>query len=473
MKKSVDIIVIGAGSAGLAAVRQIKKTSDNYLLIDRGPLGTTCARVGCMPSKALISVANDLHRQYKLSAAGLNSAAASSPNLPAVLEHVRQKRDHFASGMVQATRKLAGERLIEGSARLLGADRVEVNGEEIRCRKIIIATGSRPTIPKAWQAFADRLLTSDTLFEQRDLPRRLALVGLGVIGIELGLALARLGLEVFGFGRNPHIGGLRDPEINRIALQAMSREFPLNVGHEAEVVTVGDRFEIRNGHETVQVDAVIASLGVTPNLEGLGLETLGTELDKRGLPSFDPHTLQIGDLPVFITGDANGSLPLLHEAQDEGFIAGNNALAEEPRCFERRTQLRICFSDPQIASVGRRVDQPHSGEIIIARSDFSEQSRAIAEDRNAGCLHLYVDKASACLVGGEMAIPDAEHLAHLLALAIQQKLTVHQLLAMPFYHPTLEEGLRTALRDAVQQLAAIHPPEELSLCGSCPEPPLR
>ncbi len=474
MTKTVDIVVIGAGSAGLAAVRQIAKETDNYLLIDRGPLGTTCARVGCMPSKALISIANDLHRANKLAAKGWIPQSKGPVDLPAILDTVRRKRDYFATGMVEATHRLAGRHLIEGRARLIGPDRVLLKDtEEIRCRKIIIATGSRPFLPQAWQPFADRVLTSDCLFEQPDLPRRMALVGLGVIGIELGLALARLGIEVTGFGRNPHLGGLRDPRVNEAALEAIRREFPVHVGNEAQVVTDGDGFIIRNGNRSIQVDGVIAGLGVTPNVEELGLETLGVPLDDRGLPPFNPNTLQIADLPVFITGDATGSLSLLHEAQDEGFIAGSNALASNPRCFQRRTPLRVCFSDPQIASVGCTVNLHRRGAVVTGRCDFRQQARAFAEDRNAGALHVYAERTTARLIGAEMAVPGGEHLAHLLALAVQQQLTVHQLLAMPYYHPTLEEGLRTALRDAAEQLPGPHPTTaELSLCESRPEAPL-
>ena len=471
MADRVEVVVIGAGSAGLAAVRQISKISDNFLLIDHGPLGTTCARIGCMPSKALLAIAKDLHRAARLAAAGL-TAGPHACDIPAVLAEVRRKRDRFAGGMVEATRNLAGERLITGSARLLGPDRVLVDDREIRCNKIILATGSRPLIPPAWQPFADKVLTADTLFEQTDLPPRLALVGLGVIGLEIGQALARLGLQVTGFGRNPHLGGLRDPQVNRAALAALQQEFPLHVGSAAEPAATEKGILVRNGSQAVEVDAVIAGLGVTPNVEGLGLETLGVELDRRGLPPFDPNTLQVANLPVFLTGDANGQLSLLHEAQDEGFIAGSNALASSPQCYRRRTPLRICFSDPQIAAVGLTIDRHQGLEVVTGRADFGAQSRAVAEGRNAGLLHLYVEKSTARLIGAEMAVPEGEHLAQLLALAVQHQLTVQQLLNMPFYHPTVEEGLRTALRDAATQLTELHPPIELSLCDSCPERPL-
>ena len=472
MNKKVDVIVIGAGSAGLAAVRQIEKKTDNYLLIDHGPLGTTCARVGCMPSKAFIKIAKDFHGATRLAQSGITSNVPPVCDITSVLEHVRHLRDRFATGMVEVTRNLAEKRLIKGSARLLGPNLVLVNDEAIACSSIILATGSRPTIPEAWRGFTDRILTTDTFFEQQELPRRIAVVGLGIIGLELGQALARIGIEVTGFGRNPHICGIRDPEINRIALETLGRQFPLHVGNEAKMTHAGKTLRIRNGDHEVEVDAVIAALGVTPNMDNLGLESLGVALNEHGLPPYNPYTTQIGDLPVFIAGDANGCLPILHEAQDEGFIAGRNATGTKVHKYRRRTGLKIVFTDPQVAAVGQTLDKLEASDIIVARSDFSEQSRAIAEGRNTGLLHLYVNKADARILGGEMIVPEAEHLAQLVALAIHRDMTVHDMLTMPFYHPTVEEGLRTALRNAAQQLPHMHTMEELTLCESCPELPL-
>jgi len=474
MSGKVDVAIIGAGSAGLAALRQIVKKTDNFLLIDQGPLGTTCARVGCMPSKALIEVAGEFHRRKGLAEKGIGGGEHLICDIPAVLRHVRRLRDHFAGGMVELTRKLAGERLVKGRATLLGPNRIALNGEEIDCAKIILAVGSKPTIPTAWQPFRDRILTTDTFFEQKTLPPRLALVGLGTNGLELGQALARLGIEVTGFGRNPFIGGIRDPEINRIALEALGRDFPLHVGSAAEVEVMPrqDSLLIRSGSHEAEVDAFIATTGVIPNLEGLGLENLGVKLDENGLPPFSPHTLQVCDLPVFIVGDANGYLPVLHEAQDEGFIAGRNAIGENVQRYRRRTPLRIGFTNPQIALVGKTFDKLDTADMVIGRADFTDQSRSLIEGKNSGLLHVYVEKTTARLLGGEMAIPEAEHLAQILAVAVQEELTVHEALMMPFYHPTVEEGLRSALRDAALQLADTHPAEEMALCDSCPAAPL-
>jgi dihydrolipoamide dehydrogenase len=205
------------------------------------------------------------------------------------------------------------------------------------------------------------------------------------------------------------------------------------------------------GTQETAVDAVLASLGRRPNIENLGLETLGIQLNERGLPPVDPHTMQIADLPVFMAGDVSGMRPLLHEAADEGHIAGINATHPAPIRFERRTPLAIVFTDPGIAIVGKKHASLASGT-LAGEVRFERQSRARMAQRNDGILRIYAEPVSGRLLGAEMCCPDAEHMAHLLALAIGRSLTVHDMLRMPFYHPVLEEGLRTALRELSKQL---------------------
>jgi dihydrolipoamide dehydrogenase len=473
--KKVKVAIIGAGSAGLSALRQVKEQTDSYLIIDQTPLGTKCARTGCMPSKALIIAAGDYHRRGVLKQEGILGSEALSPDIPAVLRHVRSLRDRFAGQMESATRKLAGDHFLAGRARLTAPDCIQVDQTHICAERIIIATGSSPMVPAAWQAFGDRILTSDTLFEQPDLPRRIGVIGLGPIGLEIGQALSRLGLKVVGFDRSTAIGGLTDPAVNQQAIQLLSDGFPLFLDASAEIVE-DEVLYIKHPDKTVTVDAVIAAMGVIPNLKELGLEKLNVELDERGVPPFDPHTLQIADLPVFLAGDVNGARAILHEALDEGVIAGLNSAASDIQTYCRRTPLLLVFTDPQIAAVGQNHDQLKEGDrqFVIGKADFKEQSRAMLELRNHGLLHLYADRQSARILGAEMICPGAGHLAHQLAIAVQHELTVFDMLKGPFYHPTAEEALRTALQDAAGQLPQKQDEKlTLSLCKSCPEPPLR
>lgn len=450
MSQPLDVIILGAGSAGLAALREVRKRTDQWRIVNDGPWGTTCARVGCMPSKMLIEAANAYHARRALHTFGIEGADALRVDLPAVLRRVRALRDDFVAGTLAATD--AGERAISGHARLLDAQRVEVNGQVHTARRIIIATGSRPIVPEDWLAFGDRILTTDTLFEQPTLGPRVAVIGLGPLGVEIAQALARLGVEVIAFATGESVAGLSDPAINDALLARLKDEFIVNVGDKAELREVAGGIQVTNGSTTVVVDQVVAAMGRRPNLEHLGLDTLGVALDDKGRPPIDPCTLQVGDLPVFIAGDADGDRPLLHEAADEGHIAGLNALAPTPRGFARRTPLAITFSQPHAAVVGQRHADLPEGQWVGGTVDFARQGRARVAQCNHGRLNVYAEHGSGRLLGAELCTPAGEHMAHLLALAVEQRLTVHDLLRMPFYHPVLEEGLRTALRDAASRL---------------------
>lgn len=464
MPERYDVAIIGAGTAGLAALREVRKSADSFVLINHGPYGTTCARVGCMPSKALIEAADAFHRRVVFEEFGVRGAEALGMDIPAALERVRRVRDDLVRGTLKATDGL-GDRNIPGRARFEAPDTLSVDGRLVRAARIIIATGSRPIVPEEWRSLGDRLLTSDTLFEQEDLPARMAVVGLGPVGAELAQALARMGIEVAAFDMETRIGGLSDPAVNEAAVACLRSEFDVYLGAPAELEPVGDRVRVSGGDGVVMVDKVVAALGRRPNVDDLGLELLGIELDERGLPPFDPGTMRIADLPVFIAGDVGGRAPLLHEAADDGHIAGRNASAAAPECYVRRTPLAIVFTDPNIAVVGRRFSDLADGEGIVGEVSFARQGRARVGLRNRGALRVYADKGSGLLLGAEICAPRGEHMAHLLALAIGQGLSVNDLLRMPFYHPVVEEGLRTALRKLSKQLPE-PPGSDLAGCGS-------
>lgn len=458
-----DVIIIGAGSAGLAAVRQVSKHTDRFLLINDGPYGTTCARVGCMPSKALIEVANAFHARKKAKAFGICGSEHLDIDIPAVMRRVRELRDRFVAGVVHSTKEI-GERSLAGRAQLLGPNQVQLGDDILHAHRIIIATGSSPIVPEAWQALGNRLLTTDTFFEQETLPKRMAVIGLGAIGVEIAQALARIGVKVHAFGISDQIAGVTDPVIATTLRESLEQEFAIHTGHEVELSSTTQGVRIQAGKVDIEVDQVLAAIGRKPNLENLGLDTLGVSVNSRGMPPFDRTTMQIADLPVFIAGDTNADVSLLHEAADEGFIAGMNAINEQPICFQRRTPLSIVFSDPGIAAIGQRYAELDREDCLIGSVDFASQGRALTAQKNNGVLRIYAASKDTRLLGAEMCAPAAEHMAHLLALAISRNLTAHDLLGMPFYHPVLEEGLRTALREIAKKSAINR--QDLATCSN-------
>ena len=195
--KTVDVAIIGAGSAGLYALGQVRRARKSFVLVNGGEPGTTCARVGCMPSKALIQVAEDYHRRTILGRYGVDGHEGLDLDIPEALEHVQDLRDTFVDRVLSNSTDKLGDEFVEGYARFVERNLLEMDsGERIRADKIIIATGSRPMVPESWRDFGDRVLTTDDFFEQEDLPGSVAVIGMGTIGLELGQSLQRLGIEV-------------------------------------------------------------------------------------------------------------------------------------------------------------------------------------------------------------------------------------------------------------------------------------
>ncbi len=461
--RTVDVAVIGAGTAGLSARRAASKHGATALLIDRGPLGTTCARVGCMPSKLLIAASEAAHAVHAADGFGIRTTVPVVDG-PAVLTRVRAERDRFVSFVLEDCQKLiARGELIMGSARLVAADTLQIDEHtRVKFRGLVVATGTDVHVPGPFAGLAKELvLSNESLFELPDLPSSVLVVGAGPIGLELGQALHRLGVRVTIAGMRGGVGPLKDPKVKAAARAVFVDELELHTDYvPGEVEAGGDgvvmRYTCGGGEQRSGTWAkVLLAAGRRPGLAKLGLEHAGVELDEKGHPKgLDAHTLRVGKTAVFLAGDVSGLRPLLHEASDEGHIAGSNAAAlpdgVEPQ--PRRTKLGIVFTDPGLAVVGEGYEGVTAETHAVGEVDWVRQGRARVLRKNVGLSRIYATRADRKLCGAELAGPGAEHMAHLLAWAVQQGLTVDAALRMPFYHPVLEEGLRTALQGVKDDL---------------------
>lgn len=452
MTRIVDVAIIGAGSAGLSAMSQVKRKTDNYVLIDGGELGTTCARVGCMPSKAAIQVAETYHQRNLFDRFGITQGDKLEVDREEALEHVRDMRDVFVDMVLRNSTDKMGDELIEAYATLTGPNTLEVNGETLQAKKIILCTGSQPIVQDAWQQLGDRILTTDNLFEQESLPDNIAVIGLGAIGLEMGQFMSRIGINVQGFDMATQLAGLQDPEMNETAFQILQKEFPMHLGHPVSLAAKGDGLQVTAGKKRFECDKALVCIGRKANLDNLGLQSLGLKLNEKNLPAYNPNTMQVEGLPVFLAGDLTQARPILHEANDEGKIAGYNAVRETPVAFRRRIPILITFSDPNIVQCGETLDQLDKDEIVIGRMQFAPLGRALIMGKNKGLLHIYANRKNGLIRGASMVGPKGENLIQLITLAIHSSYTVFDFLRVPFYHPTIEEALQGALRNAARQV---------------------
>jgi dihydrolipoamide dehydrogenase len=458
----VDVAVIGAGTAGLAAYHAAKAAGANVVLIECGDYGTTCARVGCMPSKLLIAAAEAAHAVGKAPGFGVHVDGVIRIDGREVMDRVRRERDRFVGFVLGDVRDIPDAERLRGPARFLDDHTLAVaDHTQVMAKGIVIATGSSATPLDSFQGLGERLIISDDVFNWHDLPKAVALIGPGIIGLELGQALHRLGVRVVLLGRGGRVGPISDPQIRAYTIAAFNAEFTLEPDAHITAMQRHDelialrRRRSDGSEQTETFDYVLAATGRTPNVKSIGLARTTLKLDAKGVPSFDPLTTRTvsadGLSPIFIAGDASNFIPLLHEATDEGRIAGENAaclaLGQPVIPGLRRAPLGVVFTDPQIAIVGGGFHRLNPGTFAIGQASFEDHGRARILLKNKGLLNVYGDLAGGRFLGAEMLVPAAEHLAHLLAWALQNQMTVAQMLEMPFYHPVIEEGLRTALRD--------------------------
>lgn len=471
-ERKTDVAIIGAGTAGLSAYRAALKQTQNVIMIEGGPYGTTCARVGCMPSKLLIAAAEAAHAVNNAYRFGVRVNDFSIIGKE-VMKRVKQERDRFVGFVVESVTEMNQEHLLRGHARFIAPLTLKIDDKEIiQAKSVVIATGSRPIIPPVVSNLGDRILMNDDIFEWDDLPKSLAVFGTGIIGLELGQALHRLGVRVSIFGRSGRVSPLTDPICADYAKKCFTEEMDLSPSAKIlDVSQQGDQVQIRfsqdeNPVRTESFDYILSAVGRSPNVKDLAMENSGLDLDKSGIPIFDPYTMQCGDQPVFVPGDVNNDKPLLHEAADEGQIAGKGA-ADFPEVSAglRRTPIAIIFTDPQIAMIGKRYSELEDGTFEVGQVSFENQGRSRVLLKNKGVLRVYGAKGSGKFLGAEMIGPSVEHIGHLLAWARQQDMTISRMLEMPYYHPVIEEGVRSALRELNKNLKM--GPKPVKHCLDC------
>lgn len=459
--KQVDVIILGTGSAALSAASEVRQVTDNFIIASNGVYGTTCIRAGCMPSNVLVQGAELYHQRRLMEDYGMTGAETLPLDSAVLLDKVRAMREHFLKYVLKYTHTF-DDWIVEGDVRFHAPNEIAINGVHYRARHVVLATGSTPIIPVECQGISqERIITSDTLFELERLPESIGVVGLSVLGAEMALALARLGIRVTALHDSDLIGGLSDPVVSEYALNRLRGEMDIHIKDCVSFEEKGGRVRITCS-SPVEVDALFVAMSREANLDHLGLAELGVIAPDMPVIDFDPETMQIRGFPIFVAGDVKLGRSILNEAVDEGRIAGYNAARETPVRFRRRTRLQISHTEPAIAVIGMPYEEVNRESAAIGEYTYDDQGRAKIMGEAAGMLRVYTDEKSGVLLGAEIFAPRGEHLAHELAWIIDRKLTVFDALQLPFYHPSLEEGLLGVFKDLAEKIPATRP--AMALC---------
>lgn len=458
-----DIIIIGAGTAGISAYNEAIKYTQNILIINDGPWDTTCARVGCMPSKLLISSANRMHDIQTAEELALKHNAVIDTS--DVMQRVHVLKERFIRATLKGVDQWNSSHKISGKAKFIDPQTIEVNGQSYRAKSFIVAVGSRPNIDETLkQQLKEKYITSNEIFEFSQLPKSLAVIGSGIIAIELAQAMQRLGVQTTMFARSQKVGTLTSPILQKLAQEQLSKE--LNIKFKTlpdEIEIQADKiikinFTENDQTKSIEVEYVLGATGRQSNIDRLGLDKLNSTFkDIKNLP-IDKETKQLANLPIFIVGDAAPDAPIQHEAAHTGKQVVHNCLNyPEVKPISALIPLAIVFCHLEMAIVGKSFKQLEDQQIEFIRGfvSYENQGRALVLGENSGGIEVYFDKNSGKLLGAELFCSQAEHLAHLLAWMIDADQDIHQILKKPFYHPTLEEGLRTAFKHARRQFDAL------------------
>jgi pyruvate/2-oxoglutarate dehydrogenase complex dihydrolipoamide dehydrogenase (E3) component len=438
-----DICVIGAGSGGLSVAAAAAMMQVPVVLIEKAEMGGDCLNVGCVPSKALIAAAKHAAAMSAAEAFGL-APVEVKVTYPRVQAHVRGVIDAIAPNDSEHRFRALGCQVFRGEASFVDRGTVEVNGQRIQARRFVIATGSRPAVPPIPGLAAVPYLTNESLFDLTRLPRRLAIIGAGPIGMEMAQAFARLDAEVTVVEPD-RVLSREDPEAALVVRKALEADgVVFREGFRIDSVDgAGEKLRLMisgpDGARVLEVTHILVAAGRSPSTEGLGLDKAGVAATPRGIGV--DKALRTSNRKVYAIGDCAGPPQFTHRANYHAGLVIRNALFRLPVKASDALMPRVTFTDPEIAAVGlSEVDAITSGTgVRILRWPFAENDRAQAERRTTGFMKVMVDRRGRIL-GVTICGCNAGELLTPWTLAMANGLKITAMTGITFPYPTYSEA---------------------------------
>ena len=452
-----DMAIIGGGSGGLTAARVATVLGANVLLVDKERLGGDCLHYGCVPSKSLIHVARIVQKARESASLGLMSANLSV-NMAKVSEYVQGVIDRVAEGEKVYTE---GVTVKFGQITFKSATELVLNGEIFTSRNTLIATGSRPVMPRVEGLEEVGYLTNESVFDLMNLPSSIVIVGGGPVGVELSQAFERLGAKVTIIQEQERILPREDPEVSESVARVLSSE-GIDIVTNARFVKAG-----RSGNKKVvtatqgaqllnfEADEIVLAVGRQPNIEGLNLEAAGIKYDKNGIKVDD--YLQTSASNILAIGDVIGGYLFTHVAVYQAGVAVRNALVPVGK---KKVDYRVVpwctFTDPEAARVGLTPEDAEKQykQVRIVKFPWAEIDRAQAENETTGFIKLVLAGKKDEIVGAHMVGARAGEMLGEIALAMQHNLTLNDILGTIHVYPTMNTGIQQAVFEAYLEGAA-------------------
>jgi pyruvate/2-oxoglutarate dehydrogenase complex dihydrolipoamide dehydrogenase (E3) component len=444
-----NLVVLGAGTAGLVAAAGAAGLGARVALVERGLMGGDCLNVGCVPSKALLRAARAWADVRDAGRLGVAVPPGAGVDFPAVMERMRRIRAELAPTDSAARFRDLGVDVFLGEGRFTGPDRVEVGGRTLRFARAVIATGGRAAPPPVPGLAEAGYLTNETVFELTALPRRLAVIGGGPIGCELAQAFARFGAAVVVVETLPRILARDDPDAAARVGEALRRDgVRLLTGarvERAERAGGETRLQVARGGalETLAADAVLVAVGRAPNVEGLGLEVAGVRHDAAGGVRVDDH-LRTSNRRIFAAGDVCTARRFTHHADFQARVVVQNALFLGRARASRLVVPACTYTDPELAQVGLTAEEAGERGVAVTTlvQELAAVDRAVLDGETEGFVKVHLRRGTDRLVGATVVARHAGEMLPELTLALVHGIGLGRLARVIHTYPTQAEAIR-------------------------------
>jgi pyruvate/2-oxoglutarate dehydrogenase complex dihydrolipoamide dehydrogenase (E3) component len=451
-KYMYDLVVIGGGSGGLVAARLGRAFGARTALLDKERLGGDCLHYGCVPSKSMIHVAKMVKTAREVAEFGLVPPDLTvdmgkvSERIAGVIEKVKEAEGVYVEGV----------EVKFGQATFKSPHELDLDGQILSSQSFIIATGSRPAVPKIEGLQDVGFLTNEEVFDLTKLPPSLIVIGAGPIGVELGQSFARLGSQVTIIQGPERILPKEEPETSQCISEVLIREgIKIITGARAKKAyrhPEGKKVvEVKQGAETrtFEADEILLAMGRTPNCDNLGLENAGIEYSEKGI-KVDEY-LQTTAKNITAIGDVIGGYLFTHVAAYQAGVALQNSLLPiGKKKVDYRVLPWVTFCDPEAGRVGMTEEEAKAThkKISVSRFPYGEIDRAQAEGAPEGFIKLIMDEKGETIYGAHIVGATGGELLAEIALAMQHNLTVSDIIATIHAYPTFSTGVQNAIFEA-------------------------
>ena len=440
-KFDFDIITIGMGPAGMAVSAMGAAMGLKVCAIEKEHIGGECLNVGCIPSKALLRIAETRHNVEKLPA--MEMAGLPLPELKEPFIKIAKDLDHIINGKTIGMFDKVDLRLGQGAASFVDPHTVEVGGEQLTARRIYIATGTRPRmLPIPGIEDVEEVLTNENIFHLEKVPQSMAIIGGGAIGGEMAQAFSRLGCKCSIIQAAPHLVPAGDPEAGKLLEQAFAEEgIDVYNSRNIERIEKTDSGIIVHTKEGEQVEGerLLMAVGRSIDVSSLKLENAGVETTTRGAIKVDEY-LRTTQKHIFAVGDVNGHWQLSHAAMHQGMIAIMNSMLpwKAKRKFLDFVVPWSVFTDPQISYVGKTEKELQEAKIKYdtVRVNYEDYGAAIAENVTTGYVKVFVSD-SGTIYGVSIVGEGSGEMINEWALSIQKEIRMHDIMLLQHAFPTM------------------------------------